>query len=48
MCGIAGFYGSFKQSLLDDMNLAQSHRGPDNYSTWYDMKTWASPIEINP
>ena len=36
MCGIAGFYGSFKQSLLDDMNLAQSHRGPDNYSTWYD------------
>jgi asparagine synthase (glutamine-hydrolysing) len=36
MCGIAGFYGSFKQTLLSDMNIAQAHRGPDDEGIWYD------------
>ena len=36
MCGIAGFYGPFKPSLLNDMNLVQAHRGPDDCGAWYD------------
>ena len=36
MCGIAGFSGSFARSLLNDMNLVQAHRGPDNAGVWYD------------
>ena len=36
MCGIAGFYGSFEPSLLNNMNLAQAHRGPDDEGVWYD------------
>lgn len=36
MCGIAGFYGSFRPSLLNDMNLLQAHRGPDDAGIWYD------------
>jgi asparagine synthase (glutamine-hydrolysing) len=35
MCGIAGFYGSFEPSLLNDMNLAQAHRGPDDIGVWH-------------
>lgn len=29
MCGIAGFQGRFDRGLLDRMNAAQAHRGPD-------------------
>lgn len=36
MCGIAGFNGSFAPSLLNNMNLVQAHRGPDNSDVWYD------------
>ena len=36
MCGIAGFYGSFEPSLLNDMNIIQAHRGPDDEGIWYD------------
>ena len=36
MCGIAGFYGSFEPSLLNDMNIVQAHRGPDDEGIWYD------------
>lgn len=30
MCGIAGFLGSFSQSLLSDMIGTIAHRGPDD------------------
>ena len=30
MCGIAGFSGDFEAALLERMNGAQSHRGPDD------------------
>jgi asparagine synthase (glutamine-hydrolysing) len=30
MCGIAGFSGDFEPALLDRMNGAQAHRGPDD------------------
>lgn len=36
MCGIAGFYGSYDYSLLNEMNLTQAHRGPDDEGLWYD------------
>jgi len=36
MCGIAGFVGDFAPSLLDRMNAAQAHRGPDGSGTYYD------------
>ena len=29
MCGIAGFQGEFEFGLLDSMNAALAHRGPD-------------------
>lgn len=29
MCGIAGHVGGFQPGLIEQMNLAQSHRGPD-------------------
>lgn len=33
MCGIAGFVGEFPPELLDRMNRAQAHRGPDDAGT---------------
>lgn len=36
MCGIAGFYGSFKQDVLAGMGRALAHRGPDGEGTWAD------------
>jgi asparagine synthase (glutamine-hydrolysing) len=36
MCGIAGFNGTFEPALLNDMNIAQEHRGPDDNGIWYD------------
>ena len=33
MCGIAGFQGRFEQGLLEAMNAAVSHRGPDGAGT---------------
>jgi len=35
MCGIAGFSGTFPESLLASMNAKQAHRGPDGQGTWY-------------
>src|SRR5262245_56508999 len=35
MCGIAGFSGRFERALLDRMNGAQVHRGPDDSGTVY-------------
>ena len=29
MCGIAGLVGDFVPGLIDQMNAAQAHRGPD-------------------
>ena len=36
MCGIAGFNGTFEPALLNHMNIAQAHRGPDDNGIWYD------------
>ena len=33
MCGIAGYSGDFDRSLLDRMNTAIAHRGPDDSGT---------------
>ena len=30
MCGIAGFVGAFDPGLLEEMNAALMHRGPDD------------------
>jgi len=35
MCGIAGFAGDFDRYLLDRMNSAIAHRGPDDAGTEY-------------
>jgi asparagine synthase (glutamine-hydrolysing) len=34
MCGIAGYSGAFRATLLERMNAAQSHRGPDGHGVW--------------
>jgi asparagine synthase (glutamine-hydrolysing) len=36
MCGIAGFSGKFNSALLERMNAAISHRGPDDSGIYYD------------
>jgi len=36
MCGIAGFQGDFDPALLDRMNAAISHRGPDDSGVLFD------------
>lgn len=36
MCGIAGFVGGFSPGLIDRMNAAQRHRGPDGQGTFED------------
>jgi len=36
MCGIAGFSGSYDQALLERMNHAMAHRGPDDSGTFID------------
>lgn len=36
MCGIAGFFGSFEESLLQAMGRAIAHRGPDDAGTWFE------------
>ncbi len=36
MCGIAGFFGTFDESLLSRMGDAIAHRGPDDGGTWYE------------
>ena len=33
MCGIAGYSGDFDPALLDRMNAAIAHRGPDDSGT---------------
>lgn len=38
MCGISGFSGDFDPGLLEEMNLVQSHRGPDGEGTFYDAQ----------
>ena len=35
MCGIAGFSGDFDAALLEQMNAAIAHRGPDDAGTLY-------------
>ena len=35
MCGIAGFSGDFDAALLERMNAAIAHRGPDDAGTLY-------------
>ncbi|MCA9512814.1 MAG: asparagine synthase (glutamine-hydrolyzing) [Myxococcales bacterium] len=37
MCGIAGFSGRFDAALLDRMNAAIVHRGPDDAGTAFDV-----------
>ena len=37
MCGIAGFSGRFDAALLDRMNDAMAHRGPDDAGTSFDV-----------
>ena len=39
MCGIAGFSGEFEQGLLDRMNAALAHRGPDDSGTFFDARS---------
>ena len=36
MCGIAGFSGQFDQQLLQSMNAALAHRGPDDAAIAFD------------
>ncbi len=36
MCGIGGFSGRFDPALLDRINAAQRHRGPDGHGTYHD------------
>jgi asparagine synthase (glutamine-hydrolysing) len=36
MCGIAGYSGEFDPGLLERMNRAMAHRGPDDSGTWFD------------
>lgn len=36
MCGIAGFSGRYGPGLLEAMNRAQAHRGPDGEGIWHD------------
>ncbi|MGH0031493.1 MAG: asparagine synthase (glutamine-hydrolyzing) [Myxococcota bacterium] len=36
MCGIAGYSGEFEPELLDRMNRAMAHRGPDDAGVWHD------------
>ncbi len=38
MCGIAGFFGNFPQSLLEEMGKMISHRGPDGTGNLYVKK----------
>ncbi|HEY8154688.1 MAG TPA: asparagine synthase (glutamine-hydrolyzing) [Myxococcota bacterium] len=38
MCGIAGFSGAFEAELLERMNAAQAHRGPDDAGTFFDAE----------
>jgi len=35
VCGIAGFVGDFDRSLLERMNDAIAHRGPDDSGVWW-------------
>ncbi|MEN8161187.1 MAG: hypothetical protein ABFS41_14035, partial [Myxococcota bacterium] len=39
MCGIAGFSGNFDALLLERMNAAQAHRGPDDAGTLFVPET---------
>lgn len=36
MCGIAGFFGNFDESLLRAMGQTVAHRGPDDGGTWFE------------
>jgi len=36
VCGIAGFCGNFGAELLERMNAAQAHRGPDDAGTFFE------------
>lgn len=38
MCGIAGFSGDFDPELLEGMNAALAHRGPDDFGTAMDRR----------
>ena len=39
MCGVAGFQGDFEPTLLERMNTAIEHRGPDDAGTFFDEET---------
>ena len=39
MCGIAGFLGHYGPDLLEGMNDAQAHRGPDGRGTFHDAQS---------
>ncbi|QDG51677.1 asparagine synthase (glutamine-hydrolyzing) [Persicimonas caeni] len=38
MCGIGGFWGTFDRGLLERMNNAVAHRGPDDAGEFFDAK----------
>ena len=38
MCGIAGIFGLYDEKLVNNMLLAQAHRGPDGMGFWGDEK----------
>ncbi|MDA7656760.1 asparagine synthase (glutamine-hydrolyzing) [bacterium] len=38
MCGIAGIFGLYDEKLVNNMLLAQAHRGPDGMQVWGDEK----------
>src|SRR5256885_19727 len=42
MCGIAGLVGAFIPGLVEDMNSAQRHRGPDGEGAFEDSASEAA------
>lgn len=38
MCGIAGFSGDFRESLIDSMNRSIAHRGPDDAGVYFNAE----------
>ncbi len=46
MCGIAGYLGKFEPELLEQMNIAQSHRGPDGSGLWSEGRVGLSHVRL--
>ncbi len=46
MCGIAGYLGKFEPELLEQMNAAQSHRGPDGSGLWSEGRVGLSHLRL--